>query len=80
MEVEAEIQRGRVRNSGGCHSRAERRRQAEESVEVKQFREVLRQWSVGCPWSRAIGEVEEVYREHTLDRYQEETQARYRGW
>jgi hypothetical protein len=63
--VEVEIQQGRAqRRRRGWE---ERQRQAEECMEVEEFKAILRMWSVGCPWCRATGEAEEVYSGHGLD-------------
>jgi hypothetical protein len=69
-EMAAAMQRGRVQRR--MYGQAERRRQAEESMEVDEFRAVLHTWSVGCPWCRAMGEAEERCREHTLEGCREE--------
>lgn len=60
------------------HSQAERRRQAEESIEAERFRWILDRWSAGCPWCRAAGEAEEVWRGHVLDSCGEENAQRVR--
>jgi hypothetical protein len=69
MEREAEIYRGRVQRRR--YAQAERGRQAEESMEVEMFRSVLDGWLAGCPWCRAIGEAEEVWRAHRLENCEE---------
>ena len=65
LEREGEIYRGRIQRRR--YGQAERERQAEESIEVEIFRGVLDEWSAGCPWCRAIGEAEEVWRAHRLE-------------
>ncbi|KAK4242971.1 P-loop containing nucleoside triphosphate hydrolase protein, partial [Corynascus novoguineensis] len=63
-EIEAELQRARIRRR--IYGQAERRRQADEAVEVEQFQGILDTWSAGCQWCRAIGEGEAAYSSHTL--------------
>ncbi|KAK4233032.1 hypothetical protein C8A03DRAFT_19808 [Achaetomium macrosporum] len=75
-EIEAEIYRGRAQRR--MYGQAERRRQAEESMEVETFRTILDTWSAGCPWCRATGEAEEVWGGHTLDGCQEEAAGEIR--
>ena len=65
MERKAEIDRGRVQRRR--YGQAERERQAEESMEVEMLRSILEEWSAGCPWCRATGEAEEVWRAHGLE-------------
>ncbi|KAK3896428.1 hypothetical protein C8A05DRAFT_20594, partial [Staphylotrichum tortipilum] len=56
----------------------ERQRQATEIEEVEQFREILREWSVGCTWCRAIGEEPGVYRGHGIQECMEDDAANVR--
>jgi hypothetical protein len=65
VDVEVEIYQGRVQRR--IRGWEERRRQADESAEVEQFKQILREWSVGCTWCRANSEAEEVCSGHGFD-------------
>ena len=48
-------------------------------MEVEMFQSILDGWSAGCPWCRAIGEAEEVWRAHSLESCEDGVAEEIRG-
>ncbi|KAK4170568.1 P-loop containing nucleoside triphosphate hydrolase protein, partial [Triangularia setosa] len=69
-DIELEVYQARTQRRK--HGQDERIRQAEEALEVEQFRAMLEQWAIGCTWCRATGEDENDCKRHELEQCEEE--------